>query len=285
MALDPRRIPFIGGDIYQAGQVYDIVSQGCAPDPWIAVKGFFAYTPQLLFSLLKPELWDVTFTRKGRRHRTIRRRGFEALFTVEMPAPKSPGVYWALAHSFQLVERLGWYFIVVDATTDFAVNWSSMAYTFSGCQTGLAHTASFSSSGHRIGAVANGGWISVTGDAYIADPPAGASASAIALLESSPHTIVAHVTGHTTPFRGDNGGMIGARLIRHHGGQQDLLPLTHSFDAGEKTGFSVAEADYLGNTAGWTYTLQTQWGGGIAWIDSMHVELTMAPPSGLDADP
>ena len=45
-----------------------------------------------------------------------------------------PGtVAWQHFRVFDFTERIGWYFIVVDKTTDFLVNWASMAYQFSGC--------------------------------------------------------------------------------------------------------------------------------------------------------
>lgn len=132
--IDVRRIPIIGNDMYQVGQVIDIVSSPCTPDPYIAVQAFFYNVPQLVWSLVKPDPVDFVTERFGRPHKRKRRRRMRA---DDVWIPDSHGsrgdLAWAAWRGIRLVEKVGWYLLVVDATTDFVVNWTSMTYRNSGC--------------------------------------------------------------------------------------------------------------------------------------------------------
>lgn len=157
--MDIRRLPIIGDDIYQAGQVVDIFSQPCAPEPTIMVKAFFANVPMLIWSLYKPDPFDYLTTRFGRGHKR-RRKGRLHVGNIDTAPPGSgKGARWVSFTGTKIAERVGWYFLVADATTDFAINWTSMAYRFSGCQDPLSGYAQsidndgfeFLSTGARFG--------------------------------------------------------------------------------------------------------------------------------------
>ena len=141
---DFRRIPIVGDDIYQVGQVLDILATPCAVDPVIAVTGFFSYLPRLAWSLTKPTPFDNAVDRIGRRHKRRRYRRFD-IHTIDLPdAVGKPGLQRVMFTLGTAAERIGWYWLVMDATTDFAVNWTSMAYEWSGCQVeGAAQAATY----------------------------------------------------------------------------------------------------------------------------------------------
>lgn len=135
MALEiVRRLPIIGNDIYQVGQVVDIVSQPCTPVPKILVYAFFANIPTLVWSLVKPTPEDYLTERLGRRHKRRRKNRFTMADFDVGPPPGKRGMAWVEFASIKFIERVGWYLLVADATTDFALNWTSMAYRYSGCQ-------------------------------------------------------------------------------------------------------------------------------------------------------
>lgn len=132
--LRAKQIPFVGDQIYQVGQVYQIISSACTPDPIISVLAAFHYLPTLAWSLYKPIPFDSFTEVMGRRHKRRRRLKFLPSDILAKPTAKPGTVAWHHFRVGALAERIGWYFIVLDATTDFAVNWASMAYQWSGCQ-------------------------------------------------------------------------------------------------------------------------------------------------------
>lgn len=140
--IDVRRIPIIGNDIYQAGQVIDIVSQPCTPSPSILVNAFFANIPMLLWSLVKPSPEDYLTERLGRHHKRRRKNRITIKDFDVGPPPGKRGAAWVEFSAIKFIERIGWYLLVADATTDFAINWTSMAYRYSGCQDPLSGYAS-----------------------------------------------------------------------------------------------------------------------------------------------
>ena len=132
--VNPNRIPVIGSTIYNAGQVYDVLVQPCGVDTYISVLAFFNYIPRLAWSIYKPTPLDTFTELLGRRKKKRRKRRFRVdLLEIPVDTGKKGSVRWVTWKIFGAAERLGWYFIVIDSTVDFAVNWSSMAYTFSGC--------------------------------------------------------------------------------------------------------------------------------------------------------
>jgi hypothetical protein len=133
--IDPRRIPVIGNSVYNVGQVYRTVSIPCSPDPVVMVQATFAYAPTMIWALIKPEPLELAYERAGRRHRRVRRRRFNAVDFIQLEAPRAGTAGWYMFRVAQFGERVGWYLLVADATTTFAVNWTSMVWEWSGCQT------------------------------------------------------------------------------------------------------------------------------------------------------
>lgn len=144
--FDPRRIPIVGDDIYQVGQVVDIIATPCSPEPVIMVQAFFAYTPQLLWSILKPDTEDLLLNRFKVRHKRNRVKNFRLSALDVSINPKPGNELAAVFKSIKFKERIGWYFLVADATTDFLVNWTSMVYEWSGCPVSGAPGATISTS-------------------------------------------------------------------------------------------------------------------------------------------
>lgn len=131
--LDPKVIPIIGEDIYQVGQVIGILDQACVPNPVIAVEGFFSYLPTLVWSIAKPDAIDMTLDRAGRRHKRRRYRKFKKKYVDQGLIHPQSQFQRAVFRIGQAAQKVGFFLIIVDAGTDFAVNWATMAYQWSGC--------------------------------------------------------------------------------------------------------------------------------------------------------
>lgn len=287
MSFDPRRLPFIGDDIANVGQVYDIVSQPCGPNPYIAVRAFFSYTPLLLWSLFKPEPLDVSFNRQGFRHSRIRRRGFEALITFELPAPQSPGLYWAIARGYQLTERIGWYLLVADATTDFLLNWSSMAYEYSGCDGGTQGEGIAFGQPGVVGPRAAGVLNGATGTNFDFTLPGTASQGAVGITDSLPVTVAAQLTGSTSPVVGKVGAVKRVILRRDSGpGDREDIEMDGSGAVNGNFNYSVVRNYYapLPARTDWQilYELSED---SLVTISDYWLKLDVARPAGLTWDP
>lgn len=130
-------IPVIGPWIARIGKAYDIVAQPCVTDPGIWINAAFYNIPKLAHMLFKPDPIDAAYDRFSQRHR-IRRTGRATVngFTgPDVPIPKGPA--WANIKLLgDFAQRVGWYMIVIDATTEFLVNWTTTAYQFAGCLPG-----------------------------------------------------------------------------------------------------------------------------------------------------
>lgn len=129
-----RQIPVIGKSIARVGQVIDIVSQPCTPDPVVYVTAAFHDLPKMLWAIFKPDTMDLAVDRAGIKHKKKPRKRFnifdELNSSIQMPKGK---IGTAMFHLGHMAERIGWYLIIVDATTEFAVNWTSTVYEWSGC--------------------------------------------------------------------------------------------------------------------------------------------------------
>lgn len=137
-------VPLIGNWVANAGKVERIITQPCEIDPAIWVTAFFNETPILLWSLVKPDPVDLTardMARTGRKglHERSRRQRKRPLFKFAVDGIL-PGVVrtrvpvpQALFTLGDFAQRVGWYIIVVDATSEFLVRWVSTAYQWQGC--------------------------------------------------------------------------------------------------------------------------------------------------------
>lgn len=129
------KLPVVGPWISRVGQVVDIVSLPCNPDPIMWVEGFFTSVPYLIWSLFKPDPIDQTWERfgfPGAGHRHARFRMGGALEGIKIPIPRSARTA-ALFRLGSLAQRIGWWFCIVDAGTKFAVNWATATYAYAGC--------------------------------------------------------------------------------------------------------------------------------------------------------
>lgn len=129
-----RNVPVIGDSIARIGQVVDIVSTPCSPDPLIMVTALWHDLPKLLVTLTKPDTLDLAADRAGIRHKRRPKKGFNIFDALESTIPMPKGkVGTAVFRLGNLAERLGFYMLVVDATEQFVVNWTSTVYEWSGC--------------------------------------------------------------------------------------------------------------------------------------------------------
>lgn len=127
-------VPFIGDDIAKIGRIIDIWVVPCKPNAEVWVYGFFSALPTFFATLTKPELVDFNIHRhRGRPKKGKRMRFFANLIfrdaIIQIPTPR-----WVVFRLYEFSQRIGWYFLVADATETFLINWMSMAYRYEGCQ-------------------------------------------------------------------------------------------------------------------------------------------------------
>lgn len=144
-------LPLIGDDLANIGRVIDMWADPCKPYAEIWVYGFFQAFPTLFISLVKPELIDVNIHKGSHRPRKGKRAKFRAsaIFRdalIEVPVPD-----WRVFRIYEFGQRIGWYFLVADATENFAINWISTAYMWTGCPGGLSPYAIFTNNHTPVG--------------------------------------------------------------------------------------------------------------------------------------
>lgn len=131
---DYRNLPVIGPWIGKFGRVQEIMSRPCEISPEIWALAYFHSLPKLAWSLFKPDPIDATYARLGRPHRRRRNGRMRETNFLTMDAPGfRKGFQWAVFRLGNIAQRVGWYMIVVDAAFDLAINWTSTAYEFAGC--------------------------------------------------------------------------------------------------------------------------------------------------------
>lgn len=239
MGFDPRRIPIIGDDIYQVGQVVDLITQPCQPDPTILVKAFFANLPTLIWSFVKPDIFDMTQERFGRAHKRKRKRRFNLYDFSQVPAGPKGSLRWASFRGVQLEQRIGWYFLVADATSDFLINWTSMAYQYSGCHTpnsGWASTGS--SAGFQAFSVGEPITCGLGTPAFSTSWLA--NNSSIQKLTSGPRSVAAGIEFATPTHVPASPLVEKVELIEVRGG----VPIAHNIDVIQPTGGAGTSATY-----------------------------------------
>lgn len=127
------QLPIIGDDLAQIGRSISYMVN-CKPGSAdLYFKAAWNALPILLIGALKPEMWDINIG--GNRHRNRRGRGLRFWFTqllngvftdVEVPG-------WTIFRWAEALQRVGYYLMVLDATSDFLINWTSMVYQWNGC--------------------------------------------------------------------------------------------------------------------------------------------------------
>jgi hypothetical protein len=136
MALDPsiRKIPIIGGTIFKVGQVYDLVNTPCDPDPWLWVYAFWHEVPYIFAMLLLPDPVDYVQERFGKPHHRKRRHKGKAAFWKPADINPGKGLGWAAFRMTEWVDKIGWQLLIADTAVNFAFNWTSLVYQWSGCE-------------------------------------------------------------------------------------------------------------------------------------------------------
>lgn len=139
------RIPLIGTYVRRIGYVNQIINFPCNPTPEMWVEAAFQAVPTALFSLIKPNPKDFLTEKFGRSHKRRRKFNFQATAAMYGSAGGTPSprgaMSWAAFSGVALIERVGWYMTIADIVTGFAVNWTSLAYIYNGCQTPGGGTA------------------------------------------------------------------------------------------------------------------------------------------------
>jgi hypothetical protein len=130
-------IPIIGDHLAKIGRVIDLWADPCKPDPVVWVYAFWQAIPTFAASLTKPELIDINIEhRRGKPRKGVKNKMKVDLLLrdalIEIPVPR-----WVPFRVYELSQRIGWYFLVADATEQMAINWMSLAYRYNGCQTDL----------------------------------------------------------------------------------------------------------------------------------------------------
>jgi len=126
-------VPVIGDDIAQIGQALDLIANCAGAETELWAFAAWKAVPTFVIALLKPEIFDVSIG--GRRHRGKKGRRLrfkaDAIFRGALQERVAPR--WAIAVLGEWAQRVGWYLLVLDATSDFAINWTSMVYQWNGC--------------------------------------------------------------------------------------------------------------------------------------------------------
>lgn len=139
----PEGVPIIGEWIANVGMAVEVWNTPCDNlGAWVVVEGFFYELPVLLWSLFKPDPLDAAYDRfaplqprGGHRKNKPRRRGFSFTPNGWIPGElEKIGRYWrAWFWLGNLAQRIGWYFIIADATSKFLVRWSTTSMQWAGC--------------------------------------------------------------------------------------------------------------------------------------------------------
>lgn len=136
-ALNPsfRELGDIAGINYKVGAIKRMATQSCNPSASLAVLAMWSAAPTLVWSLFGPDCVDLVADRAGGGHRRRRAINFRQAGIIPGEGQGS-GFGWALFKLGSLGQRAGWYFSILDATTDFVVNWMSLAMIYDGCSGG-----------------------------------------------------------------------------------------------------------------------------------------------------
>lgn len=173
-------IPIIGPWISRVGQVRAMMATPCTIEPEVWVLAGFHSLPGLIWSLFKPDAFDQTTERLGRKHKKHKKRRFKLggmILDEDMFARKGK-LQWAIFKLGHLAERVGWWMLIIDASTELAVHWTSTAYTWSGCPTPQGACAKTACDDMR-GSVSGGSDIFAGWNAVYAQAPLTAAISRI----------------------------------------------------------------------------------------------------------
>jgi len=108
-------------------------ANACDVDVGIQVLASFDALPMLVWTVFGPDCIDYVIDDFGFGHGKKRRRGRFRGGRIINGAPFKKGFGWFYFKLGQLGQRAGWYFILIDASADFLINASSMAFAYQGC--------------------------------------------------------------------------------------------------------------------------------------------------------
>lgn len=284
--IDFRRIPLIGDDLYQVGQVYSIVAQTCTPKPWITVNAFFAYAPKLAWSLVKPEVEDQLTNRFGRRHKKVRRRKFYINFLDSIDFSPKNFATKAIFGGFAVTERLGYYVLVVDATTDFLVNWTSMAYTFSGCPSGNAEWGWCQGGETFLDRAAGTVTVNAIAQQWDDFGAAFASATQVAINSIGPKSFMAKWRGYVKLWNGISGQITKVELIiSSFGLPTRVIEMNQDTGAFDHGSWSIDDYNQFFDSPVQTYQVRITYTGGDLIQTNFEMSAVGAEAVGLSPDP
>jgi len=128
-------VPQIGNWVGRVGHVIDILGRPCQAEMDVMVYAVWANAPRLLLALYKPDRLDLVTQRWQGGHKSRNKRKFKIIDELAPKTPVPKGAGWAMwTIAGDLAQKIGYYVMVVDATTDFAVHWTSTAYALAGCK-------------------------------------------------------------------------------------------------------------------------------------------------------
>lgn len=100
------------------------------------MEGFFVNIPKLIYSFVGPDCVDAVFARVGSPHHKRRKMkfSFDGILEAEENNIKVPGYGKWLFKMANIAQRVGFYLMIIDASTEFGVNWTSTVYQYAGCR-------------------------------------------------------------------------------------------------------------------------------------------------------
>lgn len=185
-------LPLIGPWQAKLGRIDTILATPCAVTPMAFVKGGFQSAPHVIWTLFKPDPIDSRYDLFGRPHRRKRRRRVRGAGKLDrLFNTNGAGV----TNAFKiggLAQRAGWYMIVAEAYADLATNWTSAAYTYSGCDVNIGLNGEYDPSTIIVGPQTHGtlGNWSWSGSA----PPIGVGPNGIFVPDQQNFTMGVHLS-------------------------------------------------------------------------------------------
>lgn len=279
-SIDPRRIPVVGHDIYQVGQIYQILSQPCDIDPIIAVQGFFTYLPTLIWQLVEPDPVDFYLERGGRRHKRKRYKKGKLSPADWYQVPEKGGLSWAVFRAGQVAQRAGWYFLVADATTDFVLNWVSLTYSFSGCSNPFA-TYAIAYDGYPlpIEPVNPVNWVIPFGKTH-SQGSAAATQTAVEVTGAGPISVTCAVQLGVVEYQGKTGHVTAVTLVEQstvYG--YNRYPLKTGSPGEEEGEWTTVLQRFNPTLHNGRYWVEVSWTQGALVVQGGSLKATVAPPT------
>lgn len=281
-----QQIPFIGHTIARIGRVSRIVAHPCDVDPIVAVEAFFYSAPIMLGSLFKPaylndqeEHFQNTYLDRRRRHG---RRQFDADKAFPGVGPGAKKFGWWLFHLAEWGQRLGWYMLVLDSGAQLAVNWTSLAYMWSGCTDPTSGNAKSTLDARFYGPGDAGRFVDLWANIYATYPCWGSTAY-VGTLADGPTTFIGEVQWQPSEVPGKQATNVVVQFENVLTNEKsDPFPLGPDDPPYQAASFAHRRLGYLAN--------RQQWGCRILSADGYfglkgQMRLQQAVLDGLEPDP